>query len=68
MPDTDKGMDKASTTRRGLLQLAAAGGAAAGLFGGMGVTSALAAETGRSEKPLKAAFSNAGLQATWCAA
>ena len=25
------------------------------------------AETGRSSKPLKAAFSNAGLQATWCA-
>ena len=68
MPGTDKGMDKASTTRRDLLQMAAAGGAAAGLFGGMGVTtSALAAETGRSEKPLKAAFSNAGLQATWCA-
>ncbi|WP_322100141.1 sugar ABC transporter substrate-binding protein [Geminicoccus harenae] len=28
---------------------------------------ALAQEMGRSEKPLKAAFSNAGLQATWCA-
>ena len=68
MPGTDKGMDKASTTRRDLLQLAAAGGAAAGLLGGMGLTtSALAAEMGRSEKPLKAAFSNAGLQATWCA-
>ena len=24
-------------------------------------------QVGRSEKPLKAAFSNAGLQATWCA-
>ena len=32
-----------------------------------GVSPALAAEVGRSEKPLKAAFSNAGLQATWCA-
>ena len=31
------------------------------------VSPALAAEMGRSEKPLKAAFSNAGLQATWCA-
>jgi ribose transport system substrate-binding protein len=27
----------------------------------------LAQETGRSAKPLRAAFSNAGLQATWCA-
>jgi len=34
----------------------------------MGINPALAAEpVGRSEKPLKAAFSNAGLQATWCA-
>lgn len=43
--------------------------AAAAVFGGMGVSPALAEAmaTGRSEKPLKAAFSNAGLQATWCA-
>jgi ribose transport system substrate-binding protein len=32
-----------------------------------GGLAALAKEAGRSEKPLKAAFSNAGLQATWCA-
>ncbi|MEZ5825507.1 MAG: hypothetical protein R3C97_12450 [Geminicoccaceae bacterium] len=31
------------------------------------ISAAMAAEMGRSEKPLKAAFSNAGLQATWCA-
>ena len=37
------------------------------LLGSMGINPALAAEVGRSEKPLKAAFSNAGLQATWCA-
>ena len=61
------GTDKSSTTRRDLLQTAAAAGAASALFGGLGVSSALAAEMGRSEKPLKAAFSNAGLQATWCA-
>jgi ribose transport system substrate-binding protein len=47
------------------------GGSAAALaaLGGMGISPALA-ETmavGMSEKPLKAAFSNAGLQATWCA-
>ncbi len=46
-------------------------GAAAALVGGLGITPAMAQEmakeTGRSSKPLKAAFSNAGLQATWCA-
>lgn len=45
--------------------------AAGALFGGFGfdplIASAMAQEMGRSEKPLKAAFSNAGLQATWCA-
>src|SRR6187402_1210634 len=62
------GNDKSSTTRRDLLQAAVTAGAATALLGGLGMsTSALAAEVGRSEKPLKAAFSNAGLQATWCA-
>ncbi|WP_428492759.1 sugar ABC transporter substrate-binding protein [Rhodopila sp.] len=41
--------------------------AASALLGGFGASPALAAAVGRSEKPLKAAFSNAGLQATWCA-
>ena len=47
-----------------------ASAAAAALFGGLGVSPALAQQAmavGASEKPLKAAFSNAGLQATWCA-
>jgi ribose transport system substrate-binding protein len=61
------GTEKSSTTRRDLLQAAATAGAAGALLGGLGVSPALAAEMGRSEKPLKAAFSNAGLQATWCA-
>src|SRR6201997_2398156 len=62
------GNDESSTTRRDLLQAVATAGAASALLGGMGMsTAALAAEVGRSEKPLKAAFSNAGLQATWCA-
>ena len=60
------GTDKSSTTRRDLLQSAAFAGAASALFGGLGVSPALA-QAARSEKPLKAAFSNAGLQATWCA-
>ena len=53
------------------MKAAAAGAGAAALFGGLGVnpmmSAALAEAAGRSEKPLKAAFSNAGLQATWCA-
>jgi ribose transport system substrate-binding protein len=58
--------DLPNTNRRGFLTGASLGGAAA-LFGGLGVQQALADTAGRSEKPLKAAFSNAGLQATWCA-
>jgi ribose transport system substrate-binding protein len=61
------GNDKSLKTRRDLLQVAATAGAATALLGGLRVSPALAAEVGRSEKPLKAAFSNAGLQATWCA-
>ena len=59
------------TSRRDIL--AATGGLAGALavLGGLGVSPAMAQdmvkETGRSTKPLKAAFSNAGLQATWCA-
>jgi ribose transport system substrate-binding protein len=58
--------DRIRTNRRDFLTVASAGSAAA-LLGGLGVSPAMAAATGRSEKPLKAAFSNAGLQATWCA-
>ena len=47
---------------------AALAASAATILGGFGIAPALAAEAaGRSGKPLKAAFSNAGLQATWCA-
>ncbi|WP_095204143.1 sugar ABC transporter substrate-binding protein [Mesorhizobium carmichaelinearum] len=54
--------------RRNFLTAASLGGAAT-LLGGFGISQASAAPmaSGRSEKPLKAAFSNAGLQATWCA-
>jgi len=64
-------MSDITTHRRGLLQAATATMAGAALFGGFGISPALADEmakaAGRSDKPLKAAFSNAGLQATWCA-
>ncbi len=60
-------MDDQDTAPAGRRRLLAA--ASASLLGGVALPtlSALAAETGRSEKPLRAAFSNAGLQATWCA-
>jgi ribose transport system substrate-binding protein len=57
-------------TRRDLIRRAAAGGGAAALFGsGFNplITAAMAKEAGKATRPLKAAFSNAGLQATWCA-
>ncbi|MGE3874842.1 MAG: sugar ABC transporter substrate-binding protein [Parvibaculaceae bacterium] len=56
--------DNKVQSRRDLLKLASVAGAA-GLFSP--ALAALAKEAGKSEKPLKAAFSNAGLQATWCA-
>lgn len=62
---------KTPLSRRDFIHGATAAGAAGALFGGFGMNpfmaAAMAQEMGRSEKPLKAAFSNAGLQATWCA-
>src|SRR4029453_2367492 len=59
--------DTFDRTRRDFLTVSTAGGAVATL-GMLGAGPALAGgAAGRSEKPLKAAFSNAGLQATWCA-
>ncbi len=66
MANTESGP---AAPRRDVLRTAGLGAAA--LLGGVGITPGmaqeLAKETGRSSKPLKAAFSNAGLQATWCA-
>src|SRR3984957_16672558 len=63
-------VDIAAANRRGFMQGMSAS-AMAGMLAAFGINPALAQgmakETGRSEKPLKAAFSNAGLQATWCA-
>ena len=60
-----------SPKRRRFMQTAGASAAAAALLGGFGIDPARAQAAmeaaGRSGKPLKAAFSNAGLQATWCA-
>jgi ribose transport system substrate-binding protein len=56
-------------SRRDFFKMAGGSALAMAALGGIGISPALAAEmaTGRSEKPLKAAFSNAGLQASWCA-
>ncbi|HEY1720574.1 MAG TPA: sugar ABC transporter substrate-binding protein [Magnetospirillaceae bacterium] len=63
--------DPSKHSRRDFFKAAAASAGAAAMIGGFGISPALADEmakaTGRSDKPLKAAFSNAGLQATWCA-
>src|SRR3712207_1498585 len=59
--------DAVRRTRRDVLQIATGSAGAAALFGGLGLEAAMAQGVGRSEKPLRAAFSNAGLQATWCA-
>jgi len=67
-----KDHDSLSQSRRDIIRNATmSAGAAAALFGGFGadplVTAAMAKEAGKATRPLKAAFSNAGLQATWCA-
>jgi ribose transport system substrate-binding protein len=56
-------------SRRDFFKMAGGSALAMAALGGIGITPAMAqdAVTGRSEKPLKAAFSNAGLQASWCA-
>jgi ribose transport system substrate-binding protein len=60
-----------SPRRRGFVQGAGISAMAAALLGGFGIDQARAQATieaaGRSGKTLNAAFSNAGLQATWCA-
>jgi len=63
--------DPRKQSRRDFIETLAMSAGAAAVLGGLGASPAVAAEmakaTGRSEKPLKAAFSNAGLQVTWCA-
>jgi len=61
----------AETRRSFVRKVSGSAAAATAALGGFGldplIGAAMAQEMGRSEKPLKAAFSNAGLQATWCA-
>ena len=62
--------DQEPNARRDFMRVAALAAGAA-MLGGAGIDPAIAADAAkavdRSAKPLKAAFSNAGLQATWCA-
>src|SRR5579871_2400453 len=55
------------SNRRSFLQGSAFAAAAAGFGLSPALAQEMAKAAGRSDKPLKAAFSNAGLQATWCA-
>src|ERR1700754_3253701 len=61
--------DREQRGRRDFIKAAAATAGGRATVGGLDFRmAAQAAEAvGRSDKPLKAAFSNAGLQATWCA-
>ena len=58
---------KIEQTRRDFMLSASALGMAGAYLANAGFDPAMADELMKSEKPLKAAFSNAGLQATWCA-
>ena len=57
----------ADTTRRDIFKSIGAAALGAALFADAGFSPAMAQELKPSGKPLKAAMSNAGLQATWCA-
>lgn len=56
-----------SRTRRDIFKAIGTTALAGALLGAAGQSAAIAQELKPSGKPLKAAFSNAGLQATWCA-
>src|SRR3954467_2067747 len=58
---------KEAATRRDVFKKVGATALAGALIAQTGFDPALAQELASSSKPLKAAFSNAGLQATWCA-
>jgi ribose transport system substrate-binding protein len=60
-------MARLGATRRDALKAFGATGAAAALLASAGFDPALAQELQAAGTPLRAAFSNAGLQATWCA-
>ncbi len=58
---------KEAANRRDVFKKLGAAGLGAALMANAGFDPAMAQELKKASKPLKAAFSNAGLQATWCA-
>ena len=56
-----------AASRRDVFKLMGATAVAGAMFAAAGFDPAMAQELKKASKPLKAAFSNAGLQATWCA-
>ena len=58
---------KEAATRRDVFKKVGSTALAGALLASAGFDPAIAQELKKSSKPLKAAFSNAGLQATWCA-
>ena len=66
-PKTYPAKDSTDQTRRNFMLSASALSMAGAFMASAGFDPAMADELAKSDKPLKAAFSNAGLQATWCA-
>ena len=64
---TSTAKEQLDKSRRDFMMTAGAFGMAGAYLAAAGYDPAMADELAKSDKPLKAAFSNAGLQATWCA-
>ena len=62
-----KTFEMSPQSRRDFFKTIGATAIGAALFASAGLDPALANDLKPAEKPMKAAFSNAGLQATWCA-
>jgi len=60
-------LNEIAASRRDVFKLMGATAVASALFASAGLDPAMAQELKKAGKPLKAAMSNAGLQATWCA-
>ena len=60
-------LNEIAASRRDVFKLMGATAVASALFASAGLDPAMAQELKKASKPLKAAMSNAGLQATWCA-
>ncbi len=66
-PEALDAIAREATTRRDMFKTVGATALGAALLSSVGFDPALAQDLKKAATPLKAAFSNAGLQATWCA-